>query len=97
MKNVNHVLGKRTCVLYNGVKGGSDLLNTLERSFKHNQLLEMIYCSTEGKITKRRIRVIKIRKYSFIAYCYLRKSFRTFKMNQVLAVVPVQTKSRMVN
>lgn len=39
---------------------------------------------------------IKVGKNTFAAYCYLRRSTRTFKIDNVLATVPVLTKERAV-
>jgi len=63
---------------------------------KYNQLLDMIYMDNNGGITKRRIKAFQVSKDSFQAYCYLRGSKRTFKIDNVLALVPVTTRERMV-
>lgn len=65
------------------------MLNTIRKSIIRNQPLDLIYMSNDGKITKRRIRAYKCDKESFTAYCYLRRSTRTFKVDNVLAGVPV--------
>lgn len=64
------------------------MLNTIKRSMQYNQILDMIYMDDSGQITKRRIKVFKITGESFQAYCYLRGSRRTFKIDNVLALVP---------
>lgn len=63
---------------------------------KYNQLADMIYMDNDGGITKRRIKVFKVTQDSFQAYCYLRGSKRTFKIDNVLALVPVTTRESMV-
>jgi len=75
---------------------GTSVLKTIERSMKYNQLLDMIYMDSDGAITKRRVNPLKVTKDSFQAYCYLRGSKRTFKVDNVLALVPITTKERMV-
>ncbi len=49
-----------------------------------------------GQITKRRIKPFKVRGNTFVAYCFLRGSRRTFKIDGVLALVPVIIKESMV-
>lgn len=70
------------------------MLNTIRKSIICNQPLDMIYVSSDGQITKRRVRVYKCDKDFFTAYCYLRSSTRTFKADNVLAVVPVTALQR---
>jgi len=72
------------------------VLKTIERSIKYNQVLDIIYMDNAGSITKRRVKLLKVTEDSFQAYCYLRGSRRTFKIDNVLALVPVMTKERMV-
>lgn len=71
------------------------MLKTINKSIQRNQILELIYMADDGEITKRRIKAFKADKDTFTAYCFLRKSTRTFKIDNVLALVPV-TKDRMV-
>lgn len=72
------------------------MLKTLDKSIKRNQVLEMIYIDDSDQITKRRIKPFKSDKDLFAAYCFLRKSRRTFKFDNVLALVPIIQKERMV-
>lgn len=65
------------------------MLNTVKKSMQYSQSLDMIYMDGSGGITKRRVKVLKIKGESFQAYCYLRGSKRTFKIDGVLALVPV--------
>lgn len=69
---------------------------TLEKSVRFGDVLDMMYIASDGSITKRRIKVIQMGEVSFRAYCYLRKSKRTFTIENVLALVPVTSKERMV-
>jgi len=56
---------------------------------KYNQFLNMIYMDSDGGITKRRVKAFKVAEDSFQAYCYLLGSKWTFKIENVLALVPV--------
>jgi predicted DNA-binding transcriptional regulator YafY len=69
----------------------------LINSMKYSESLDMIYITNNGAISKRRVKVIQIEEGTFRAYCYLRKSTRTFKIDNVLALVPViQTESMVI-
>lgn len=68
----------------------------LERSVNYGEVLEMMYLAADGTISQRRIKVIQVGEVSFRAYCYLRKTKRTFTIENVLALVPVAHKERMI-
>lgn len=72
------------------------MLKTLKRSVDYREILEMMYLAKNGTISKRRIKVLQLGEASFRAYCYLRKSKRTFTIDNVLALVPVVKRERMV-
>lgn len=63
---------------------------------KANQLSEMIYMKHNGEISKRRVKVLSVSKESFQAYCFLRGTKRIFKIENVLAFVPILQKEREV-
>lgn len=69
---------------------------TLEKSVRYGEILDMMYVANDGSITKRRIRVLQVGEVSFRAYCYLRQSKRTFTIGNVLALVPMVEKERMI-
>src|SRR5699024_510273 len=86
-----------TDVLYNITnRRGTYVRNELIKCMKYNNLMDMIYMTNDGHITKRRIRAIQIHGAYFQAYCYLRRSVRTFKYCNMLALVPVIKTERMV-
>lgn len=69
------------------------MLNMIKKSMNRRQVLDMIYMADDGTITKRWIKVYWVSGESFKAYCFLRRAKRTFKIANVLALVPV-TKNR---
>jgi predicted DNA-binding transcriptional regulator YafY len=75
---------------------GTDVRVELIKSMERNHVLDMMYMAKDGAISKRRIKVIQVGEVSFRAYCYLRKSNRTFKIDNILALVPVTSRERMV-
>lgn len=66
------------------------------KSMEFSKSLDMVYMANDGQISKRRIEVLQVGEASFRAYCYLRGSNRTFRIDNVLALVPVITKERAV-
>ena len=70
--------------------------NQLIKSTVYNEPLDMMYMAADGSISKRRISVLQVGEASFRAFCFLRKSKRTFTIDNVLALVPVITKERAV-
>ncbi|MEV9641787.1 transcriptional regulator [Mammaliicoccus sciuri] len=69
---------------------------TLERAVSFGEVLEMMYLAKDGSISKRKIKVLQVGDNSFRAYCFLRKSKRTFLIENVLAAVPVGYKERVI-
>ncbi|MEK5070221.1 transcriptional regulator [Sporosarcina sp. FSL K6-1508] len=70
--------------------------NQLLKSVEYNESLDMMYLAADGQISKRRINILQVGEVSFRAYCFLRKSKRTFRIDNVLALVPVVHKESMV-
>lgn len=68
----------------------------LLKAMQRNQLMDMMYVDNSGKITKRRIKVIEMMEETFSAYCFLKHAKRTFKIENVLALVPVIRREREV-
>lgn len=68
----------------------------LTKSVMYGDLLDMMYMAKDGTVSKRRIRVLQMGESSFRAYCYMRRSRRTFTVDNVLALVPVYEKEKVV-
>jgi len=68
----------------------------LIKAMQRYQFLNMMYMAKDGKVSKRRIKIIKIVGDSFQAYCFTKQAKRTFMIDSVLAVVPVFHKEREV-
>ena len=66
------------------------------KSMQLDQIIEMIYMKNNGEISKRRVKVISVAGNTFKAYCFLRNTKRTFKIDSVLAFVPIIHKEREV-
>ncbi|WP_419962195.1 transcriptional regulator [Psychrobacillus sp. BM2] len=59
------------------------------KSMQQNQIVEMIYMKNNGEISKRSVKVLSVEGKTFKAYCFLRNTKRTFKIENVLAFVPI--------
>lgn len=70
--------------------------NKLTKSIRYNESLVMMYMANDGAISKRRIKVLRINEDLFQAYCFLRRAKRTFRIDNVLALVPIITKESLV-
>jgi len=70
--------------------------NQLIKSVEYNESLDMMYMAADDSISKRRISVLQVGEVLFRAYCFLRKSKRTFTIDNILALVPIVPKERMV-
>lgn len=68
----------------------------LLKAMQRNQLVDLMYMSKSGGITKRRVNVIKMIGESFQAYCFMKNDKRTFIIDSVLAAVPVTIREREV-
>lgn len=70
--------------------------NQLVKFMKYNEPADMMYMAASGKVTKRRIKVIRVGDDALWTYCYLRGAKRTFRIDNVLALVPVTKRESMV-
>ncbi len=68
----------------------------LIKAMQHNQLVDLMYISQTGEITKRRVKLIKIVGDRFQAFCFTKHAKRTFITDNVLAVMPILRKERVV-
>lgn len=64
----------------------------LVKAMQRNQLVNMMYISKSGVITKRRIKIVKMVSNSFQAFCFTKQAKRTFIVVNVLAVAPISYK-----
>ncbi|WP_313894935.1 transcriptional regulator [Psychrobacillus sp.] len=64
------------------------------KSMQLNQIIEMIYMKNNGEISKRKVKVLCVEGNTLKAHCFLRNNKRTFKIENVLACVPIIHKER---
>lgn len=68
------------------------MIEQIKKAMQHNQIIDIIYMAKDNSITKRRIKLIKIVDYTVQSYCFTRHAKRTFKFENILAVIPVFSK-----
>lgn len=68
----------------------------LIKAFNRNELMDIMYLSKDGKITKRRIKITKILDDKFMTYCFTKHSLSTFIIDNILAYLPVIHRGREV-
>lgn len=66
----------------------------LEKYFSRGQIVELMYLSMSGTISKRIVKVLKINDDYFQAYCFMKNAKRTFRIENVLACFPVKNNER---
>ncbi|WP_035508851.1 hypothetical protein [Halobacillus karajensis] len=64
------------------------------RALEEKQKLELIYMADKRKISQRVIRVISIKEETVLAYCFTRKTVRSFKLANILSVTPYKERER---
>lgn len=62
---------------------------TIERAVRRSQTVDIIYIDKSSQVTKRRVKMLKLDKQSVITYCFIRRSIRRFKIDNILAITPV--------
>lgn len=66
--------------------------NLLLRAKEQGKSIEIIYMDDNGRISQRTIRIIEICEDKITAFCYLRKSKRLFKKENLLSAFLVKQK-----
>ncbi|MFZ3578758.1 hypothetical protein [Virgibacillus sp. DJP39] len=64
--------------------------NMIIRSIQKKEKIEMIYLSNDNQVSQRVIRVLKINDEMIMAYCYTKRTIRTFKLENILSVGSVR-------
>ncbi|MFF2755088.1 transcriptional regulator [Psychrobacillus sp. NPDC058041] len=67
---------------------------SLLKTMRYGQLMDVMYLSRSGEVTKRRIKVLKLQGESFQAYCFTRHAKRTFLIENILACIPVMNRKK---
>lgn len=63
---------------------------------QRNQVIDIMYMAKDGIITKRRLKLVNIAGETMQAYCFMRHAKRTFIIDNVLAIAPVEYKERSI-
>lgn len=68
------------------------MLSLIKKSFANKTPVRIIYISDKGDITQRLITVKSLSGLKIKAFCHLRNTNRTFKIDNILAADPVKRK-----
>jgi predicted DNA-binding transcriptional regulator YafY len=60
--------------------------NFLLRCQLNNRPVEIMYISNSGEISQRTITIKDIRVHTIQAYCHLKRTYRIFKLDNILSV-----------
>ncbi|WP_456076488.1 WYL domain-containing protein [Lederbergia citri] len=72
--------------------GGDFVKGILKRAAGTEQKLDLIYVKKDNQLSQRTIKVLAVTDYSVKAYCYTKRQFRTFKLDNILSVVPFRNR-----
>lgn len=75
-------------------KEGTNVRSELVKYFKQGWMVELMYLSKTGEVSKRKVKIIKFQGDLIHAYCFKQHAKRTFLIDNVLAVAPVFPKER---
>lgn len=66
------------------------MIGLLNRTAGTSEKLEMIYLSNNNQMSQRVIRVISVSGSIVKAYCYTKKQYRIFKLDNILSIGPMR-------
>ncbi len=69
----------------------------LKKAQQTRRPIEIIYQGCDGSITQRMIVVKRITSTHILAYCAMRKQYRQFEINRILAVANKQRKETVMS
>lgn len=59
-----------------------------KRSIENKEKIIIFYIDSNGKVTQRYVRVLKMYDSHILVYCYYRKKVRTLKLDNILSCGP---------
>lgn len=62
----------------------------LNRACESKTPIQIIYIDQDNNISQRTIKVLSVSNTNVKAYCYTKRQFRTFKLNNILSVGQVR-------
>ncbi|WP_430010630.1 transcriptional regulator [Metasolibacillus fluoroglycofenilyticus] len=66
--------------------------NQLIKAMQRQCLLDIMYMAKDGRISKRRVKIIKITGDTMQVYCFNKCAKRTFIVDNTLAIMPVSSR-----
>lgn len=62
----------------------------IKRAVRTGEKIEIIYLSKDHRLSQRVIKIVAITDQTVKAYCYSRRKWRTFMLENILSAVPVR-------
>lgn len=62
------------------------------RSMQQKEKIIVFYMDSNGEVTERYVRVLKMNDSHILVYCYYRKKVRTLKLDNILSCGPAKKK-----
>ncbi len=69
------------------------MIGLLKRAAGSSQRLELIYTNRDNQLSQRIIKVLAVTESTIKAYCYTKRQFRTFSLENVLSVGLIRRKA----
>ncbi|MCJ8008132.1 hypothetical protein ACFFF5_10880 [Lederbergia wuyishanensis] len=64
------------------------MIGIINRAVGTEQRLELIYINNDSQLSQRIIKVLAVTDKAVKAYCYTKRQFRTFKLENILSAGP---------
>ncbi|MBD1383286.1 WYL domain-containing protein [Metabacillus arenae] len=61
-------------------------MDLLTKAFAEQKPLEIVYLAKDSQLSQRVIFIKQMNNHSILAYCCLKKEYRRFMINQILAI-----------
>ena len=69
------------------------MIDCIKKAAQTGRKINVIYLSKSGSVSKRTIQVVSYTDKYVVAFCYMRRQLRTFKVENILAIE--QSKQKM--
>ncbi|GAB6936011.1 hypothetical protein JCM14720_19320 [Calditerricola yamamurae] len=66
------------------------MLRDLQRYLVRRQVVDIVYMDRAGRLSQRRVRLLRVDAHHVRAYCYERRAVRTFSLANILAAMPAK-------
>lgn len=79
------------------MKGGIQMNGLFKRSIEEHIPIEIIYLAKNQQLSQRKLIVKEINGDTVRAYCLLRKQVRTFRLENILSIMPYPSSNEWIH